>query len=337
MRIRPEQLSQHIAKQLLPLYLVSGDEPLLVQQATDQIKKAAKNAEHIDHQIFHVDKQFDWNLILEETESLSLFGEKKLLDIRLPSAKPGDQGAKVLQKLSAETHPDNLILITCGKLDKASLNRKWAKALDQAGAIIQIWPVSMEQFPNWLKQNLKNEGLPSSPDVIEFISSKTEGNLLAASQEITKLKLLSASQPLSLPEIREAIADSTRYDVFSLCDESLKGKTSHALKILSGLREEGIEPILILWALTRDIRVLLELINNPANEKTIFRKHRIFGNHQSLLLQSYSRFPSKAIHQMLELCHQADLSIKGLNKTPFWELMINLILLLSRTDRKSVV
>jgi DNA polymerase-3 subunit delta len=331
MRIRSEQLAQHLTKQLLPIYLISGDEPLLVQQATDLIKKTAKSADHQDHQIFHVDKQFDWNLILNETESLSLFGDKKLLDIRLPNAKPGDQGAKILQNLCATSHPDNLILITSGKLDKASLNRNWAKAIDQIGAIIQIWPVSMEQFPNWLKQNLANEGLPSSPDVIEIIASKTEGNLLAASQEISKLKLLSDSQTLTLAEIRDSIADSTRYDVFTLCDECLKGKTAHSLKILSGLKEEGIEPTLILWAFTRDVRTLLELRHNPTNANNVFRKQRIFGTHQNLLRQHSPRYTPENIYQMLRICHQADLTIKGLHKSSFWELMTDLIILLTRT------
>jgi len=330
MKLKPEQLVAHLQNKPMSFYLIGGDEPLLLKTSSDSIRAFAKNNGFIDHQIFHVDKGFNWQQILEESYNFSLFGDKKLIEIRLPTSKPGDQGSKALRKLCETQNKDTLILLLTGKLDKATLNTKWAKTIDKSGCIIQIWPISQEQFPQWLRHQLTEQGLPCDREIVHLIAARTEGNLLAANQEIEKLKLLAGNGSLSLEQVRESVADSSRYNVFVLSEECMKNNPTHALKILNGLKEEGTEPILILWALTRDIRAMIELSLNRGDSQSIFRRNKIFGAHQKLILQNVNQFSLTQLQQLLTHCHQADLNIKGIpSTTSYWESFTFIILSLS--------
>lgn len=261
MRIYPEKLNGQLKKQLLPIYLVSSDEPLLAQEASDAIRNACRQADYSERQVFHVERGFDWNIIREANASLSLFAEKRLLELRLSSGRPGEPGSTVLLEYLARPAEDTVLLINVPRLDGSMLRTKWAKALMDSPlcGFVQLPSIHIEQLPNWIQQRLAQQGLSADPEAIDLIVARTEGNLLAAVQEIEKLKLLSNSTHLDVETIQASIADSARYDVFGLVDSALAGDTERSLRILAGLRSEGVETPFILWAIARDIRQLANL------------------------------------------------------------------------------
>ena len=304
MRIYPEKLSGQLKQGLLPIYLVSSDEPLLAQEASDAIRSACRQAEYSERQVFHVERGFDWNIIREANASLSLFAEKRLLELRINSGKPGDQGSLVLQEYLARPAEDTVLLINVPRLDSSTLKTKWAKALmdSKLCGFIQLPNITIEQLPNWINQRLAQQGFSAEPQAIDLIVARTEGNLLAAVQEIEKLKLLTNATHLDLDTIQASIADSARYDVFGLVDAALEGDTERSLRMLAGLRSEGVEIPIILWAVARDIRQLSGLAQQlnqgtsldralakiwPASRKPLFSKalKRLSGQQWQLLLK----------------------------------------------------
>ena len=304
MRIYPEKLVGQLKQALLPIYLVSSDEPLLAQEASDTLRRACRQADYSERQVFHVERGFDWNIIREANASLSLFAEKRLLELRINSGKPGDQGSLVLQEYLARPAEDTVLLINVPRLDSSTLKTKWAKALIDSPlcGFIQLPTISIDQLPNWINQRLAQQGLSADPEAIDLIVARTEGNLLAAVQEIEKLKLLSNATHLDLATIQASIADSARYDVFGLVDAALEGDTERSLRMLAGLRSEGVDIPIILWAVARDIRQLAALAQQlsqgtsldralskvwPAARKPLFAKalKRLSGGQWQLLLK----------------------------------------------------
>lgn len=304
MRIYPEKLNGQLKQALLPIYLVSSDEPLLAQETSDAIRSACRQADYSERQVFHVERGFDWNIIREANASLSLFAEKRLLELRINSGKPGDQGSIVLQEYLARPAEDTVLLINMPRLDSSTLKTKWAKALmdSQLCGFIQLPSINIDQLPNWINQRIAQQGLSADPEAIDLIVARTEGNLLAAVQEIEKLKLISNATHLDLETIQASIADSARYDVFGLVDAALEGDTERSLRMLSGLRGEGVEIPIILWAVARDIRQLGNLAQQlsqgtsmdralsriwPAARKPLFTKalKRLSGAQWQLLLK----------------------------------------------------
>ena len=304
MRIYPEKLNGQLKQALLPIYLVSSDEPLLAQETSDTIRSACRQADYTERQVFHVERGFDWNIIREANASLSLFSEKRLLELRINSGKPGDQGSIVLQEYLARPAEDTVLLINVPRLDSSTLKSKWAKALMDSPlcGFIQLPSINIDQLPNWINQRLTQQGLSADPEAIDLIVARTEGNLLAAVQEIEKLKLISNASHLDLATIQASIADSARYDVFGLVDAALEGDTERSLRMLAGLRGEGGEIPIILWAVARDIRHLANLAQQlsqgtsmdralsrvwPAARKPLFTKalKRLSGAQWQLLLK----------------------------------------------------
>src|SRR5690606_34729471 len=217
-KLRPEQLGAALAKQLAPIYLVSGDEPLLIQESCDQIRAAARKNGFSERELYHVETSFDWNQLLSAANSLSLFAEKKIIELRMPSGKPGDKGGKILQEYAESPAPDNLLLIITEKLDGAVQKSKWFKAVESFGQHIQVWPVTAAQLPRWIGLRLQSAGLRADSDAIDLLVSRIEGNLLAAVQEIEKLKLLADNNHINYELMASVVADSARYDVFGLAD-----------------------------------------------------------------------------------------------------------------------
>ena len=275
----------------------------MAQEASDAIRSACRQADYSERQVFDVERGFDWNIIREANASLSLFAEKRLLELRINSGKPGDQGSAVLGILGPPCcrHSTDY---QCAAPRQQHLKSKWAKALMDSPlcAFIQLPTISIEQLPQWIKQRLAQQGLSADPDAIDLIVARTEGNLLAAVQEIEKLKLISSSTHLDLDSIQASIADSARYDVFGLVDAALSGDAERSLRVLAGLRSEGVEIPIILWAVARDIRQLATLAQQvntgvpmdralakiwPAPRKPLFSKalKRLSGQQWQLLLK----------------------------------------------------
>jgi DNA polymerase-3 subunit delta len=186
MRVYPEKLSGTLKSGIAPIYVVSGDEPLLVQESTDLIRGHLRERGYTEREVFHAEGNFDWGQVLFSANSMSLFGDQKILDVRMPSGKPGDKGAKALIGLAEALRDGTSMVLTTSKLDASATRSKWFKALDGAGVHVQIWPLELAQFPQWLERRLRAVGLSAPPDVVGVLAERLEGNLLAAVQEIER-------------------------------------------------------------------------------------------------------------------------------------------------------
>lgn len=311
-------LAKHLQGPLAPVYVVSGDEPLLCQEACDAIRQACRERDFGERQVFNAEANFDWGLLLEAGASLSLFAEKRLIELRLPSGKPGDKGAAILQEYLQRPPEDTVLLLSLPKLDGSTQKTKWAKALidGNAAQFIQVWPVDVHQLPQWIRQRLSQAGLSASPEALELIAARVEGNLLAAAQEIEKLKLLAEGNQIDAATVQAAVADSARFDVFGLIDAALGGEAAHALRILEGLRGEGIEPPVILWGLAREIRLLAGLSQQygqgiPLEKAFAQARPPVWDKRRPLLTRALQRHSSSRWNQMLRDAQLIDAQIKG--------------------------
>src|SRR5690554_5529541 len=333
MRIYPEKLPAQLKQALQPIYVVSSDDPLLAQEASDAIRSACRQADYSERQVFHVERGFDWNIIREANASLSLFAEKRLLELRINSGKPGDQGSAVLLEYLARPAEDTVLIINVPRLDSSTLKTKWVKALMDSPlcAFIQLPTISIEQLPQWINQRLAQQGLSADPEAIDLIVARTEGNLLAAVQEIEKLKLLSNTPHLSLATIQVSIADSARYDVFGLVDAALEGDTERSLRILAGLRSEGVEIPIILWAIARDIRQIANLSQQISQGTSMDRAlSRIWpAPRKPLFTRALKRLSGTQWQQLLKDAQLIDEQSKGQTIGDAWIGMASLILKIS--------
>lgn len=254
-KLGSDSLAAHLARQLTHAYLVSGDEPLLVGEAADAIRQAARNAGFTDRQVFFGERGFDWSELRGESASLSLFAERRILEVKLPTGKPGD-GAAVLQALVERPAADQLLLVVSSQLDRTAQQSEWVRAFEREGAWVPIWPIDIARLPAWIEARLQRHGLAITRDAAQLLAERVEGNLLAAQQEIDKLALLLEGGAVDVSTLESAVARSARYDVWKLQDAVLRGDSARALRILSGLQDEGEEPTLILWALSSGLRAV---------------------------------------------------------------------------------
>ncbi len=328
-RLRPEQLGASLAKGLAPVYLVSGDEPLLALEACDSIRRAARQAGFDERELYHGDSGFDWGQLLAAANSLSLFASRKILELRLPGGKPGDKGAKALIDYLQNPSTDNLLLIVTDKLDSAALKSKWCKAVEDTGIHLQIWPITPAQLPRWIGQRLQQAGLRADSSAIDLLASRVEGNLLAAAQEIEKLKLLADQGLVSHELMAAAVADSARYDVFGLTDKALHGDARGAVKTLHGLRAEGTDAISLLWALTRDIHQLNQIAQAQSQGKPFDQAARqagVWDKRQPLMQTALRRLKPSQLQQLLRKARGIDSAIKGMRQADPWDELLELIL-----------
>jgi DNA polymerase-3 subunit delta len=253
LRIRAEQLPDVLARGLAGIYLVSGDEPLLVGEAADAIRAAARAAGYADRQVFFIDRSFNWDELRLASQSLSLFADRRLFELRMPSGKP-DKGAALLAELAAQSAPDLTFLIITDKLDRKVSDAPWVQAIEKHGAWVPILPVEAAALPGWLRTRAKALHLEIDPEASQLIVDRVEGNLLAAQQELEKLGLLANGETIGVDLVLRSVGDSSRYDVFQLAQAAAAGDAVRALRVLLGLKSEGVEPTLILWALVRELR-----------------------------------------------------------------------------------
>lgn len=263
MKLSLDNLAVHLKQgvqrgQLAPAYLVSGDEDLLVGEACDAIRAAARSAGFTEREVHFPERNADWSDILASSSSMSLFGDRRVMELRF-SGKAGKEGGATLQSLLETAGTETLLLIVTPRLDYTTQNTAWVKAIESKGAWLPIWEIGPRQLEPWLSQRLKAAGLEPTGDAVALLASRVEGNLLAAKQEIEKLKLLVPAGRLDATAVFEAVASSARYDVFGLGEAVVAGDAARALRILSGLRGEGTEPTLVLWSITRELRNLWSL------------------------------------------------------------------------------
>ncbi len=255
MRINAEQLPAALARGLKGVYLISGDEPLLVDESVAAIRAAARAAGYLDRRVFFIERGFSWDELHHAAQSLSLFCERRLFELRMPSGKP-DKGAALLQELAARTPPDLIVSIATDKLDKKSGDAEWVQAVEKHGVWVPVWSVDAANMPDWLRARARALGLEIEPAAAQLLVERVEGNLLAAKQELEKLRLLQPNGPIGVDLVLRSVGDSARFDVFQLAQAAAAGDAARALHVLAGLKSEGVEPSLILWALVRELRGL---------------------------------------------------------------------------------
>ena len=254
MKCAPDRLPELLRTEPRGAYLVSGDEALLVTEAADAIRARARSAGYSDRQTFSVERGFDWDQLRTAAQSLSLFSERRILELRMPTGKP-DRGAELLLSLIQDAPPDTLLLVLTDKLDRKTADSLWVRAVEKIGVWVNVSAITPQALPAWLTQRAGRAGVELSADAAQFIAARAEGNLLAAAQEIDKLALLGGGKT-GLAQVRAAVGNSARYDVYALADAASRGHAARALEVLQGLKSEGTEPTLILWALGRELRGL---------------------------------------------------------------------------------
>ncbi len=339
MRLRPEQLQQHLARELLPLYLVFGEETLLLQEACDAIRARAREVGCSERDVLLVDSdKFDWNRLLASSSEMSLFAERKLIELRIPSGKPGTEGSKALQHYLENPSPDNILLIVAGKIDKPSTNTRWFKALDSAGATVPVYPVKPAQLPRWMTQRLENAGLLIDRDALQLLCDRVEGNLLAAAQEIEKLRLLCRDGRVGTQHINQCVADNARYSLFDMADHACGGDAGAAFRIFNGLRAEGTDSLAMVWALSREIRVLYQCRadmdkGQPLNR--VLQARRVWDSRKALVGAALNRHSLADLGELLREVTLADHCAKGLAKGDPWDRLSQLLLHLATTLPKA--
>jgi len=326
MKLNPAQLARQLKESLAPVYVISGDEPLLAGEAADLIRAACRREGSEERLVFHIDRAFDWGQLHETSHSLSLFAQKRLIELRIPGGKPGDEGAKAIIAWLDSPPPDTTLLISLPKLDGSAQRTKWAKALiDHASSrFVQIWPVDAQQLPGWMRDRLAAAGITPSAEALELLSERVEGNLLAAAQEVQKLKLHCDAGHLDLDTVQRVVADSARFDVFSLVDAMLQGQPEHALRILQGLRGEGVEAPVVLWALAREVRALAGMAHELSRQvplERVFANQRppVWDKRKPVLSQALKRHPAAAWDRWLQAAQQIDEQIKGQHPGSAWD------------------
>ena len=334
MRLYPEKLADHLQQKLLPVYLVSGDEPLLLQECCDQIRQKARAENCNEREIIEGGvSNFNWQDILHSASNMSLFADRKLIELRLPNGKPGAEGSKALCEYLDMASGDDVLLIVSGKIDKQSTNSKWYKALDKAGVTVQVWPVDAKDLPRWLQQRVRNAGMSIDDDALRLLCERMEGNLLAAVQEVEKLKLLAADSKITMQTVTEAVSDNARYNLFGMADNALKGNASVSLRMLYGLRAEGTEPPVVLWALVREIRTLYEVqldCDSGQSAQQALSSRRVWQNRMPLMQAALKRHNTHSLSLLLEQAARADGSIKGFADGKPWDNLSRLVITLCR-------
>lgn len=327
MRLRNDQLQQHLSNTLLPLYIVSGDEGLLVQECCDAIRRCCRK-QGFSREVLHVDASFDWSDLLASANAMSLFSEKKLIELRMPTGKPGDAGGKALTQYSGNISPDNVLLIICNKLEASSTRTKWYKAVEAAGASVPCWPIDAKQLPRWISQRLNMVGLKADSEALQMLADRVEGNLLAAAQEIEKLRLFSENNIIDADTIAAAVADNARYDVFGLIDRAIAGDVRGSLKILQGLKAEGTEPLALLWAISRELRTLCHCAEQIAQGNGIDRVlqgQRVWDKRKAMTKSALQRLNTQQLRQLIIAANRTDQSVKGIVKDNSWILLEQLV------------
>lgn len=349
MRLNPNQLSGHLGKGLAPIYAVGGEEPLLIEESLDAIRDAARKQGYSEREVFEVDAGFDWQRLIESYASLSLFASRRIIELRMPkgitggrrkAADVGDgdgnegeksgggNGARILPELARRPAPDTVLIVVAGKLDYRSRQGGWFLALEEAGASLYFDPIRPERLQEWLQGRMKKAGLVAEADAVELLAERTEGHLLAAAQDIEKLKLLFPHGRIGAEEIRIAVADSARFEAFDLADKILSGDTAGAIRALQRLRDEGEEIPKLLGALAYDLRawataaLIHERTQNPSEA---CESARIWKTRQPNFIKGLQRAKAGQVLRWLADCARIDAAFKSGSYEQAWEDLLTFV------------
>jgi len=329
MQVRADDLPEHLQRGIAPLYVIHGDEPLLALEAGDMVRAAAREAGAAEREVFVAEAGFRWDAFLAANANRGLFGDRKLVDLRIPSGKPGAEGGKALEAYAANPNPDNVTLITLPRVDRATQSSAWFEALARAGTTVAVYPVERDALPAWIATRMRRHGQRASRETLAFLADHCEGNLLAARQEIEKLALLLPQDELAHDAVERAVADVARYDVFQLSEAWLAGDAPRVLRILSVLEAEGDAPIQAIWQLVEDVHAVAAvhaMMREGSPLSSAIRNVRVWGKRQNALERAVKRIvPASVPNLLLELA-KLDALAKGLGRGDPWDALTDVAL-----------
>jgi len=314
MPIKVDQLPATLERGLAPVYLVAGDEFLLVSEAVDAIRARAQQEGFSEREILTVERGFDWNRLYHASESQSLFTERKIIDLRIPTGKPGREGSDAIVQFLENPNPDNLLIVSCHQFDAGARKSKWVKSIDKAGVYVQIWPIKPYELPAWIKRRMQDRGLQPDSDAVQLLAQRLEGNLLAADQEINKLSLLKSGQSINRDDVQQWVADSARYDVYLLVDCLLAGDQDRALRIAAGLQAIAVPVQMLIGALVRELSTLQQLHerqNQGINLTKAFQQLGVWKVRQPPMQAALARLSQRGLDQATALLANMDKLSKG--------------------------
>ena len=329
MRIDSQQLTQHLERELKGLYIVFGDELLLALEAADRIRAKASEHGFGERRVLVVDSGFDWSELAMVANSISLFAPKRLLDLRIPSGRPGREGSEALQQLAGSLSHETMVLITLPAIDRQAVSSKWFEALQAAGIAVHAGAIRREHLGQWLAARLALQGQHADQQTIEFLIDRVEGNLMAARQEVQKLALLFPAGHLPVEEVRKAVVDVARFNVFDIGVALLKGDRTHLVRMFDGLRAEGTPAPLVLWAIVEEARAMARTKAATAAGQPLaqaLREARVWGPRQDLIQAAIGRLTRTQLLATLRRAAQIDRMIKGLEPGDLWDALLNLAL-----------
>jgi DNA polymerase-3 subunit delta len=320
-KISGDNLPSSLVRQLQTIYLVSGDEPLLVNEAADAIRAKARSQGFVERELHIVERGFDWQGLIAGSRSLSLFAERKIVEIRMANAAPGEAGADAIVELAEQSSPDTLVLIIAAKLDSRTQSSRWVSAVEKRGVLVQVWPIDLPRLPAWIRERLGRHKLQADGAAASLLAERVEGNLLAAHQEVEKLALLLPPGPITAETVVDAVADSARFDVLQLGEAAMRGQTARALRILDGLRGEDVEPTLVLWAVNKDLQWIARarnLMRKGQSAESAMNTLYVWRPRQAAMGQALSRINGHTLRNLLLDAERVDRTIKGCEKGDPW-------------------
>jgi DNA polymerase III subunit delta len=322
MDLRLRDLGAHLERALAPIYVVHGDEPLLAIEAGDAIRAAARKAGCDEREVLVAEQGFRWDAFLAAGANLALFGSRKLVDLRIPTGKPGVEGGKALEASASAPNPDQVLLVTLPKLDRAAQASAWFTSLAQAGVAIVVYPLERDELPAWIEARLARQDQRVDPETLAFLADRCEGNLFAARQEIEKLSLLLPAGALPHDAVLRAVTDVARFDVQQLSEAWLTGDAARSLRVIAALEAEGEGLPLLLWQLGEDLHALATVqaasaAGTPA--ATALRSARVWGKRQQAMERAARRVPSSAVGPMLHALATLDALSKGIGRGNAWD------------------
>ena len=332
MQLRGEQLAAHLERGLQSVYTIYGDEPLLVIEAADAVRAAARRQGFADREVLTAIAGFDWNDLVATACNMSLFGGRKLIDLRIPTGKPGRDGGAALQSYCARPSPDAVLLVTLPGLDWTEEKAVWLKSLTEAGVTIKLTPPGLAELPVWIAGRLQRQGQGANRETLVFVAERVEGNLLAAHQEILKLGLLYPPGTLSFEQVRDAVLNVARYDLDGLREALLSGDLSRLSRTLEGLRQEGEAPPLVLWAMTEEIRALAQVKAAVSEGRPVdlaCKEARVWGTRLPLFKRAVQRIAADRARVALGEAARIDRLVKGIGTGDIWNEFLRLGGLLS--------
>jgi len=329
-KISAAQLAANLTRDASPpWYLVSGDDPLLVQEACDLVRDSARRRGYGERLVFDVERGFDWGSFLHEGRGLSLFAQRRLMELRLATNRPGDNGARALQEYASNPPPDVVLLVVMPKLDGAVQKTNWYRLLEHGGVVVQVWPVDSAQLPKWIMRRMRENGMAPTTEAAELLAERVEGNLLACAQEIEKMRLLYGDRAVHAQQVLDAVGDSARFDVFALVDSALAGDGARCARILSGLRAEGVEPAVIVWALGREVRSMAAMAfaaRGGVRVEQVMGRFRVWEKRKAIVRAGLKRHDAGDWWAMLRQVALIDRAVKGTRSGNVWDEMLQLAL-----------